>query len=123
MKRCEHNCHLCKNEWLGRCYGRIHYGKDVSLEGETDVPICEEYIYGGSEEHLKEIEAAESLKRKEDKTSEGEMRRLIDMDVLLSQIEANYDCDYGEVLLNPKQFLDLIKDQEIIYTKTDEEGV
>lgn len=55
MKRCEHNCHLCKNEWLGRCFGSKHYGKDVSL---SDVPICDEYVYGGSEEHLKEIEEA-----------------------------------------------------------------
>jgi hypothetical protein len=58
MKRCEHNCHLCKKEWLGRCFGSQNYGKDVSLSGRTDVPICSEYEYGGSEEHLKEIEEA-----------------------------------------------------------------
>jgi hypothetical protein len=58
--RCEHNCHLCKKEWLGRCFGK-HYGKDVSLSGETDLPICDEYIYGGTKEHLEEIEKAESL--------------------------------------------------------------
>lgn len=52
MKRCEHNCHLCKKEWLGRCFGKF-YGKDVSVD---DMPICEEYVYGGSEEHLVEIE-------------------------------------------------------------------
>ena len=52
LRRCEHNCHLCKKEWLGRCFGK-HYGKDVSVD---DLPICEEYIYGGSEEHLIEIE-------------------------------------------------------------------
>ena len=52
IRRCEHNCHLCKNEWLGRCFGKYH-GKDVSVD---DLPICEEYIYGGSEEHLIEIE-------------------------------------------------------------------
>lgn len=57
-KRCEHNCHLCKKEWLGRCYGIKHYGKDVSLEGISDIPICDEYMYGGSKEHLKEIEDA-----------------------------------------------------------------
>lgn len=115
MKRCEHNCRLCKNEWLGRCCGRLHYGKDVSLEGQTDVPICEEYIYGGTEEHLIEIEAAENLKKKQ--------RRLIDMDVLLSQIETNYDCDYGEILLDPKEFLDLIRAQEIIFQEIDEKEV
>lgn len=52
IRRCEHNCHLCKKEWLGRCFGKWH-GKDISIE---DMPICEEYIYGGSEEHLREIE-------------------------------------------------------------------
>ena len=52
MRRCEHNCHLCKKEWLGRCFGKYH-GKDVSV---NDMPICEEYVYGGSEEYLKEIE-------------------------------------------------------------------
>ena len=51
IRRCEHNCHLCKNEWLGRCFGK-HYGKDVSID---DMPICDGYVYGGSEEHLKEI--------------------------------------------------------------------
>ena len=60
LKRCEHNCHLCKNEWLGRCMGK-HYGKDVSLDKITDLPICDEYIYGGSPEHLKEIEEAIAL--------------------------------------------------------------
>lgn len=58
MKRREHNCHLCTKEFLGRCHGSKHYGKDVSLSGETDVPVCEEYVYGGSAEHLKEIEEA-----------------------------------------------------------------
>lgn len=68
MSRCEHNCHLCKNEWLGRCYGSNNYGMDVSMEGDReenmknfgyggDMPICKEYIYGGTTEHLKEIEA------------------------------------------------------------------
>ena len=65
--RCEHNCHLCKSEWLGRCYGKL-YGKDVSMgrdyetesaENATDLPVCDEYNYGGSEEHLREIEEAE----------------------------------------------------------------
>lgn len=58
--RCEHNCRLCKKEWLGRCHGP-QYGKDVSLEGITDVPVCSDYIYGGTEKHLKEIECAENL--------------------------------------------------------------
>lgn len=53
VKRCEHNCHLCKHESLGRCLGR-HYGKDVSVD---DMPVCDGYEYGGSAEHLAEIEA------------------------------------------------------------------
>ena len=53
IRRCEHNCHLCKKEWLGRCFGK-HYGKDVSVD---DTPVCDEYVYGGSKEHLEEIEA------------------------------------------------------------------
>lgn len=69
LRRCEHNCHLCKKEWLGRCFGSKHYGMDVSMVGDRnenkrihgewadgDMPICEEYEYGGSEEHLREIE-------------------------------------------------------------------
>jgi len=52
IRRCEHNCHLCKKEWLGRCFGKYH-DKDVSV---NDMPICDEYVYGGSDEHLKEIE-------------------------------------------------------------------
>lgn len=55
--RCEHNCHLCKKEWLGRCHGD-HYGKDISV---TDTPVCDGYEYGGSEQHLKEIECAQNL--------------------------------------------------------------
>ncbi len=47
-----HNCHLCKKEWLGRCFGK-HYGKDVSVD---DTPVCDEYEFGGSAERLKEIE-------------------------------------------------------------------
>jgi len=58
MKRCEHNCHLCKKEWLGRCLGSLHYGKDVSVD---DTPVCEEYVYGGTKEHLAEINEAISL--------------------------------------------------------------
>lgn len=58
MKRCEHNCHLCKKEWLGRCFGSQHYGEDVSVK---DLPICNEYEYGGSLEHLDEIRKAMEL--------------------------------------------------------------
>lgn len=115
MKRCEHNCHLCRNEWLGRCHGGLHYGKDVSLEGETDVPICEEYIYGGSKEHLIEIEKAQDLINKK--------RRFIDLDVLISQIEAHYDCDYGEQLINPADFLDLVNAQAIVLDNIEKEEV
>lgn len=49
----EHNCFLCKNEWLGRCFGSKHFGKDVSM---NDKSICDEYDYGGSDEILAEIE-------------------------------------------------------------------
>ena len=74
MRRCEHNCHLCKNEWLGRCFGSKHYGLDVSMEGnreenkklnrewcDGDLPICEEYKYCGTDDHLREIELAKFL--------------------------------------------------------------
>lgn len=74
MIRAEHNCHLCKKEWLGRCFGSKHYGMDVSMEGnrnenkriigewaDGDLPICEEYEYGGTPEHLEEIEYAEAI--------------------------------------------------------------
>lgn len=59
--RCEHNCHLCEQEFLGRCHGSLNYGKDVSLAGETDLPICAEYKYHGTARHLVEIELAEKL--------------------------------------------------------------
>ena len=55
LRRCEHNCHLFKNEWLGRCFGK-YYDKDVSV---NNIPICDEYVYGGSEEHLEEIEGVD----------------------------------------------------------------
>lgn len=41
-------------------------------------------------------------------------RRLIDIDVLISEIKNTFDCDYGEYLINPTRFLDLVEDQEII---------
>lgn len=47
----QHNCQLCKKEWLGRCLG-ASYGKDVSIENEP----CSSYIFGGTDERLKEIE-------------------------------------------------------------------
>lgn len=48
-----HNCHLCKKEWLGRCFGSLNYGKDISVD---DTPVCDKYVFGGTEERLKEIE-------------------------------------------------------------------
>lgn len=54
-----HNCHLCKKEWLGRCFGKYH-GKDVSVE---DTPVCDEYVFGGTEERLKEIKEMEKNER------------------------------------------------------------
>ena len=72
--RAEHNCHLCKKEWLGRCFGSKHYGMSVSMEGDReenkrlkgewadgDLPICEEYEFGGSQEKLEAIQKAEAL--------------------------------------------------------------
>lgn len=73
-RRCEHNCHLCEKEWLGRCFGTKHYGMSVSMKGnrdsnrkekgewaDGDLPICEEYKYNGSPEHFKKIEKAMEL--------------------------------------------------------------
>lgn len=62
MKNKGHNCHLCKKEWLGRCFGSKHYGKDVSVD---DTPVCEEYEFGGSAERLKEIEELENKESEE----------------------------------------------------------
>lgn len=72
--RAEHNCHLCKKEWLGRCLGSKHYGMDVSMEGnreenkklkgewaDGDMPVCDEYEFGGSDEKLEAIKYAESI--------------------------------------------------------------
>ena len=56
--RAEHNCHLCKKEWLGRCFGSHHYGLDVSVD---DTPVCDQYEFGGSQEKLEAIEKAEAL--------------------------------------------------------------
>ena len=55
--RAEYNCHLCKKEYLGRCFGKYH-GKDVSA---NDTPVCDKYEFGGSEEKLEAINKAESL--------------------------------------------------------------
>lgn len=54
-----HNCQLCRNEWLGRCYHKKHYGKDVSVDNEP----CDDYKYAGSEQRLKEIEQREKEKK------------------------------------------------------------
>lgn len=76
--RAEHNCHLCKKEWLSRCFGNKHYGMDVSMEGNReenkktkgewaggDLPVCDEYEFGGSTEKLEAIQYAESIGVKE----------------------------------------------------------
>lgn len=34
--RAEHNCHLCKKEWLGRCLEPKHYGMSVSMDGDRE---------------------------------------------------------------------------------------
>ena len=59
MKRCEHNCLLCKNEYLGRC---MNNGEFVTGENKL---VCNDYIYWGSSLHLKEIIYAEKLGLKE----------------------------------------------------------
>lgn len=72
--RAEHNCHLCKKEWLGRCLEPKHYGMSVSMDGDReenkklngkwadgDLPVCDEYEFCGSEEKLEAIKYAESI--------------------------------------------------------------
>ena len=39
---------------------------------------------------------------------------LISKTVLLKEIEDNYDCDYGETLIDPRHFYDLVDEQQII---------
>lgn len=39
-----HNCRQCAKEWLGRCFGEMFYGKDVSVNDN----ICTEFIDGRS---------------------------------------------------------------------------
>lgn len=58
MRTRGHNCMLCKKEWLGRCFSASHYGEDVGAT--RDYNICKYYIFGGSEETLKEIEEFEN---------------------------------------------------------------
>lgn len=36
----------------------------------------------------------------------------------LKEIENNYDCDYGETLVDPRHFYDLVNEQPIIETKS-----
>lgn len=55
--RAEHNCHLCKKEWLGRCFGK-YQGKDVSV---NDTPVCSEYEFSGTQEKLEAIKKTEAL--------------------------------------------------------------
>lgn len=43
---------------------------------------------------------------------------LISKSVLLKEIEDNYDCNYGETLINPRRFYDMVDDQPIIETKS-----
>ncbi|MDR7813904.1 hypothetical protein [Lacrimispora sp.] len=44
---------------------------------------------------------------------------LISKTVLLKEIEDNYDCDYGETLIDPRHFYDLVDEQQIIGIKND----
>ncbi len=44
-------------------------------------------------------------------------RRLIDIDVLIKQVERDFDCNYGEQLINPRYFLDLVEEQDIVHYK------
>lgn len=44
-------------EWTFSMVGDREENKRLKGEwADGDMPICEEYVYGGSEEHLKEIE-------------------------------------------------------------------
>ena len=40
--------------------------------------------------------------------------KLIDVDILLKEIEDNYDCGYGETLINPSHFYDLVEEQSVV---------
>jgi hypothetical protein len=40
--------------------------------------------------------------------------KLIDIDVLLKEIEDNYDCNYGETLIDPRHFYDLVDEQHVV---------
>ena len=40
--------------------------------------------------------------------------RLIDADLLLKEIEENYDLNYGEILINPNNFYDIVDEQPTI---------
>ena len=40
--------------------------------------------------------------------------RLIDADLLLKEIEENYDLNYGEILINPNNFYDIVEQQPTI---------
>ena len=42
---------------------------------------------------------------------------LISKSVLLKDIENNYDCNYGETLINPRYFYDLVDDQPTVKAK------
>lgn len=44
---------------------------------------------------------------------------LISKSALLKEIEDNYDCDYGETLINPRYFYELVDDQPIVEAKSD----
>lgn len=45
-------------------------------------------------------------------------RRLIDLDVLIRDIQDTFDCNYGEYLINPTRFIDIVEDQEEVTTGT-----
>ncbi len=58
-----HNCQLCHYECLGRCFNVYSYGKDISWKNK----ICKNYIYGGSDKRLKEINDTLYKNAKDDK--------------------------------------------------------
>ena len=39
---------------------------------------------------------------------------LISKQVLLKEIEDNYDCNYGQTLINPRNFYNLVDEQTVV---------
>jgi len=48
---------------------------------------------------------------------------LISRSVLIKEIEDNYDCNFGEILIDPRHFLDLVDEQGTIEIKTNNKEI